>query len=183
MPTATLDGIETYYETCGSGTPILMCAPGGFDATIDKWRVASAWTGIDPIQALSAEHRVILYDRRECGPSGGRVERLSWASFTKHGKALLDHLNIDAAWLRGGWRLRWPVGGYRWKGSGEARFMRHYECGKRGGLKGVVGRAASGKSFWVEREAGAWGGMIGGDGGLAERFLAEDVERYLGMIM
>ena len=47
MPTAIVDGIETYYETHGSGTPILMCAPGGFDATIEKWRVASAWTGID----------------------------------------------------------------------------------------------------------------------------------------
>ena len=57
MPTAIVDGIETYYEIHGSGTPILMCAPGGFDATIDKWRVASAWTGIDAIQALAAEHR------------------------------------------------------------------------------------------------------------------------------
>ena len=47
MPVANVDGIDTYYETLGSGTPILMCAPGGFDATIDKWRVASAWTGID----------------------------------------------------------------------------------------------------------------------------------------
>ena len=95
MPTANVDGIETYYETHGSGTPILMCAPGGFDATIEKWRVASAWTGIDAIQALAAEHTVILYDRRECGRSGGRVERLSWATFTAHGKALLDHLHVD----------------------------------------------------------------------------------------
>ena len=38
MPIATVDGIDTYYETYGSGSPILMCAPGGFDATIDKWR-------------------------------------------------------------------------------------------------------------------------------------------------
>ena len=56
MPTAILDGIETYYETHGSGTSILMCAPGGFDATIDKWRVASAWTGADAIKVLAAEH-------------------------------------------------------------------------------------------------------------------------------
>ncbi len=69
MPTAMIDGIETYYETHGSGTPILMCAPGGFDATVDKWRNASAWTGIDAIAALAAEHLVILYDRRECGRS------------------------------------------------------------------------------------------------------------------
>ena len=54
MPVAHVDGIDTYYEVYGSGTPILMCAPGGFDATIEKWRVASAWTGIDAIKALAA---------------------------------------------------------------------------------------------------------------------------------
>jgi len=37
MPTATIEGIVTYYEIHGKGTPILMCAPGGFDATIEKW--------------------------------------------------------------------------------------------------------------------------------------------------
>lgn len=56
MPTAMLVGIEIYYETYGSGMPILMCAPGGFDATIDKWRVANAWAGIDALKALAAEH-------------------------------------------------------------------------------------------------------------------------------
>ena len=167
MPVANVDGIDTYYETHGSGTPILMCAPGGFDATIEKWRVASAWTGIDAIQALAAAHTVILYDRRECGQSGGRVERLSWVSYTKHGKALLDHLRIDAAWIMGGCMgcsvalafgvhypqatrgllLHWPVGGYRWKVNSQARFMRHYEFAKQHGLKGVVERARGRQKF------------------------------------
>jgi pimeloyl-ACP methyl ester carboxylesterase len=105
MPTATVDGIETYYEIQGSGSPILMCAPGGFDAVIDKWRTASAWTGIDALEALAAEHTVIVYDRRECGRSGGRVERLGWSCYTKHGKALLDHLSIQ----RGSWVAAWVV--------------------------------------------------------------------------
>jgi pimeloyl-ACP methyl ester carboxylesterase len=203
MPVANVDGIDTYYETHGSGTPILMCAPGGFDATIEKWRVASAWTGIDAIQALAAEHTVILYDRRECGQSGGRVERLSWASFTKHGKALLDHLTIDAAWIMGGCMgcsvaiafgvhypqatrgllLHWPVGGYRWKVNSQARFMRHYEFAKQNGLKDVVERARGGKSFWMDPEAGPWAGMIARDAGFADRFLALDLGRYLGLII
>ena len=34
MATAILDGIEVYYETKGSGSPLLMFAPGGFDATL-----------------------------------------------------------------------------------------------------------------------------------------------------
>ncbi|MGZ8433425.1 MAG: alpha/beta fold hydrolase [Candidatus Binatia bacterium] len=203
MPVANVDGVATYYETQGSGTPILMCAPGGFDATIEKWRVASAWTGIDAIQALAAAHTVILYDRRECGQSGGRVERLSWASYTSHGKALLDHLKIDAAWIMGGCMgcsvalgfgvhypqatrgllLHWPVGGYRWKVNSQARFLRHYQFAKQHGLKGVVERARGGKSFWMDPEAGPWAGMIAGDAGFADRLLAQDLERYLGLII
>src|SRR5687767_7528754 len=161
MATATLDGIETYYEVHGSGIPILMFAPGGFDATIDKWRVASAWMGIDAAEALAAEHSVILYDRRECGQSGGRVERLSWASYTRQGKALLDHLKLDSAWIMGGCMgcsvalafgvhypeatrgllLHWPVGGYRWKVNSRERFQRHYDLAKEKGLEGIVERA------------------------------------------
>jgi pimeloyl-ACP methyl ester carboxylesterase len=203
MPIAIVDGIETFYETYGSGTPILMCAPGGFDATIEKWRVASAWTGIDAIQALAAEHTVILYDRRECGRSGGRVERLSWATFTAHGKALLDQLQIDTAWIMGGCMgcsvalafavhypqatrgllLHWPVGGFRWKVNSQARFMRHYEFAKQNGLKGVVERAPDKKNFWLDAEAGPWAGMIARDKDFAERFVVQDLESYLGMII
>ena len=37
MATAILDGIRTRYEVLGSGPPLLMFAPGGFDATVEKW--------------------------------------------------------------------------------------------------------------------------------------------------
>ena len=203
MPKANVDGVDTYYETHGSGSPILMCAPGGFDATIDKWRVASAWTGIDAIKALAAEHTVILYDRRECGQSGGRVERLSWATYARHGKALLDQLKIQSAWLMGGCMgcsvalafgvhypettrgliLHWPVGGYRWKVNSRERFMRHYNFAKANGLKGVVERARGGKSFWMDAEGGPWATLIASDGAFADRFAAQDLERYLGIII
>ena len=203
MPNAGIDGIDTYYETQGSGSPILMCAPGGFDASIDKWRVASAWTGGDAIKALAAEHTVILYDRRECGQSGGRVERLSWATYTRHGKALLDHLNIQSAWIMGGCMgcsvalafgvhypettrgliLHWPVGGYRWKVNSQERFMRHYIFAKQNGLKGVVERARGGKSFWQDAEGGPWATLIARDGEFADHFATQDLERYLAMII
>jgi pimeloyl-ACP methyl ester carboxylesterase len=202
MPTATLDGIETYYEVHGSGAPILMFAPGGFDATIDKWRVASAWTGMNAVEALAAEHSLILYDRRECGRSGGRVERLSWASYTRQGKALLDHLKFDSAWIMGGCMgcsvtlafgahypeatrgllLHWPVGGYRWKVNSQERFLRHYNFAKQNGLEGVVQRARGGKSFWMDPEAGPWSTSIARDNAFADRFVAQNLERYLGMI-
>lgn len=203
MPNAMVDGIDTYYETHGSGSPILMCAPGGFDATVDKWRVASAWTGIDAVAALAAEHTVILYDRRECGQSGGRVERLSWATYTRHAKALLDHLKISSAWVMGGCMgcsvalafgvhypetargliLHWPVGGYRWKINAGARFVRHYNFAKDNGLNGVVERSRGGKSFWMDPEAGPWATLIARDAQFAERFAAADFQKYLGMIV
>ena len=102
MPTAVIDGLEVYYETKGSGSPLLMFAPGGFDATIDKWIAASAWKEINALDALAAEHTVVIYDRREAGRSGGRVERLGWGNYTRQAKALLDHLRIDSAYVMGG---------------------------------------------------------------------------------
>ena len=36
MPGATIDDMEVYYETHGSGPALLMCAPGGFDSTVEK---------------------------------------------------------------------------------------------------------------------------------------------------
>ena len=203
MSNAIVDGIDTYYEVYGSGSPILMFAPGGFDATIDKWRVASAWTGINAIEALAAEHRLILYDRRECGQSSGRIERLSWASYTRQAKALLAHLKIDSAWIMGGCMgcsvalafgvhypqatrgllLHWPVGGYRWKANSQERFMRHYHFAKQNGLKDVVKRAKGGKSFWMDPEAGPWATAMARDQAFADRFAAQSLERYLGMVM
>jgi pimeloyl-ACP methyl ester carboxylesterase len=202
MATATLDGIETYYEVHGSGIPILMFAPGGFDATIDKWRVASAWTGINALEALAAEHSLVLYDRRECGQSGGRVERLRWASYTNQGKALLSHLKFDSAWIMGGCMgcsvalafgvhypeatrgllLHWPVGGYRWKANSQERFLRHYNFAKQNGLAGVVQRGRGGKSFWMDPEAGPWATSIARDNVFADRSAGENLERYLGLI-
>ena len=203
MPLADIDGIETYYEIHGSGSPILMCAPGGFDSTIDKWRGASAWTGMDAIKTLAGEHKLVLYDRRECGRSSGRIERLGWASYTRQGKALLDHLKIDSAWIMGGCMgcsvalafgahypetargllLHWPVGGYRWKVNGQERFMRHYHFAKANGLKGVIDRTQSGKSFWMDAESGPWATAMARDSAFADRFASQNLERYLGMII
>ena len=37
VPTAKIDGITTRYEVVGSGPPVLMFAPGGFDASLEQW--------------------------------------------------------------------------------------------------------------------------------------------------
>jgi pimeloyl-ACP methyl ester carboxylesterase len=202
MPIETIDGLEINYQVMGSGTPLLLFAPGGFDATIDKWREASAWTGMDALSAFAAEHRVIAYDRRECGRSGGQVEKLRWTSYTTQAAALLDHLKIDTAYVLGGCMgcsvalafgvhhpertrgllLHWPVGGYRWKVSARARFQRHFDFAKEHGLAAVVERSRTGKSFWRDAEAGPWASVIERDRLFADAFVKQNLQRYLALI-
>jgi pimeloyl-ACP methyl ester carboxylesterase len=202
MSTATIDGLEARYEVFGSGAPLLLLAPGGFDATIEKWRGASAWTGIDALDALATRFQVIAYDRRESGQSGGRVERLTWHTYARQAKALLDHLKIESALVLGGCMgcsvalafavdypeatrallLHWPVGGFRWKATGLDRFQRHYRFASTNDLAGVVERARTGKSFWMDPEAGPWASVIARDQSFAEGLVRQDLNWYLGLI-
>src|SRR5258706_9940075 len=99
MATAPLDGIATRYEVFGSGPPVLMFSPGGFDATVEKWSTLGVYARVKLLEHLPKKFMCIAYDRRETGQSGGRVERVSWDSFVAQGKALLKHLQIDPAHL------------------------------------------------------------------------------------
>ena len=202
MPRATIDGLEVEYATRGSGPALLMLAPGGFDATMEKWRTGAAWTGLDALDALARAFTVVAYDRRESGASGGRVERLSWALFAEQGRRLLEHLGIAHAFVLGGCMgcsvatafaarfpeathaliLHWPVGGYRWKVNGAERFARHLRFAREHGLAGVVKRAHEGRSFWQDPEAGPWASVLVRDASFGEAYAAQDLDRYLGLI-
>lgn len=201
MATATIDGLQVNYMTRGSGPPLLMLAPGGFDATMERWNLSGVWKGMRPFETLSEHFTLIAYDRRESGASGGRVERLSWALFADQAKALLDHLKISDAYVMGGCMgcsvalafaarypkavrgliLHWPVGGYRWKIEGGNRFARHVQFARANKLDGVIKRAHEGKSFWADPEAGPWASVLNHDKAFAEAFLAQDLERYVGL--
>ena len=102
VPTAIIDGITTRYEVVGSGPPLLMFAPGGFDASLEKWTTLGVYARTKLLDRLSGRYTCIIFDRRECGESGGRVERVTWSHFAAQGKGLLDHLNIERAHLMGG---------------------------------------------------------------------------------
>ncbi len=102
MPTALIDGIKTRYEVVGSGPPLLMYSPAGFDATLDKWTTQGVYARIKLLDHLPKKYSCIIFDRRETGQSGGRVERITWAHYVAQGKGLLDHLNIKRAHLMGG---------------------------------------------------------------------------------
>jgi pimeloyl-ACP methyl ester carboxylesterase len=102
MPSTVIDGIKTNYEIVGEGPPLLMFSPGGFDASLDKWRTLGVYKRIKPLDHLPKKYSCIIFDKRETGHSGGRVERIEWASYVAQGKGLLDHLNIDKAHIMGG---------------------------------------------------------------------------------
>jgi pimeloyl-ACP methyl ester carboxylesterase len=181
MATATIDGISTRYEVVGSGEPLLMYSPGGFDATIEKWSTQGIYAQIKFLDQLSKKYNCIVFDRRETGQSGGRVERVTWAHYVEQGKGLLDHLGIDKAHLMGGCMgcsavsafgatypektlsmiLFWPVGGARYRMTGHQRFAEHLAFVNQNGLAAVVSLAKeSNKAFGADPRGGPWVSVI-----------------------
>src|SRR5436190_24223736 len=94
MPTALIDGIKTNYEVIGDGPPLLMYAPAGFDATLDKWKTHGVYARIKLLDHLPKKCGSIGFDRRETGQSDGRVERITWAHYVAQGKSLLEHVKV-----------------------------------------------------------------------------------------
>ncbi len=89
-----------------------MYAPGGFNAVIETWSTQGIYAKIKLLDHLTKQFSCIVFDRRECGQSGGRVERITWAHYVAQGKGLLDHLGISRAYLMGGCMGCAPVDGF-----------------------------------------------------------------------
>src|SRR5207253_6999526 len=79
-----------------------MFSPGGFDGTLEKWTTLGIYAKIKILDHLSERFSCIIFDRRECGQSGGRLEPVTWGHYMAQGKGLLDHLRIKRAHLMGG---------------------------------------------------------------------------------
>ena len=202
MPSVDLDGISTNYEVFGSGPPLLMMAPGGFDSTIGKWSTTWPWRHFLPLRSFAREYTCIAYDRREAGWSGGRVERLTWMAFADQAKRLLDHLGIQQAFLMGsclgcsplisfaarypeaclGLVLAQPSGGYKRRLAGHAQFNEHINFVKDKGLAAVVELARAKGGFVQAPAAGPWASIMQHNTVFAERFLAQDPDRYLSLV-
>src|SRR5262245_10747471 len=158
MATAAIDGITTRYEVIGSGPAVLLFSPGGFDATLEKWTTQSIYSRVRPVDHLSTKYSCVIFDRREAGQSGGRVECISWAHYVKQGKELLEHLKIQRAHIMGACMgvcpavafgvahpettvsllLYWPVGGAKYRIRCHARFAEHLAYVEQHGLEDVV---------------------------------------------
>ena len=199
MSTAILDGIETRYELVGSGPPLLMFSPGGFDATLEKWRTLGIYARVKPLDHLARAYSCITFDRRECGQSGGRVESIRWQDYVAQGRALLDHLGIDRAHLMGGCMgcapvvafaaahaarvasmiLWWPVGGAKYRIKGQQRFSEHLAFVRERGLGEVVAQVArEGKAFGADPRGGPWASVIKRDPAFAASYAALDAAQY-----
>jgi pimeloyl-ACP methyl ester carboxylesterase len=203
VATAVIDGITTRYEVRGSGPPLLMFSPGGFDATLEKWATLGVYGRLKLLEHLSRTYTCIVFDRRETGQSGGRVERVTWGHYVAQARGLLDHLRIDRAHVMGGCMgcsaaiafgvacpgttlsllLWWPVGGAKYRINGRLRFAEHVAFVKQYGLEQVVALARSGdKSFGEEPRGGPWVSVLRRDAAFADAYLRQRVERYLPLV-
>ena len=55
MPFAEIDGIRTRYDVVGDGPPILMYAPGGFNARLEQWTDLGIYKRIGPAEGKLAK--------------------------------------------------------------------------------------------------------------------------------
>ena len=203
MPVATVDGIVTRYQVLGSGPPLLMLSPGGFNATLESWSSLGAYARTRPLEALSRDHTCIVFDRREAGESGGRVERITWAHYVAQARGLLDHLGIARAHLVGGCTgcslvlafavahpravasmvLYWPAGGVRYRLNCHSRFAQHLAFVEEHGLQAVAALASeSGKPFGADPRGGPWASVIHRDPEFARSYVTQDVARYKALV-
>lgn len=199
MPFAQLDGIRTRYEVTGSGPPLLMYAPGGFDAALEKWSTQGVYAGLGLLEQLPHRYTCVAFDRRECGQSGGRVEPVSWRDYAVQGKALLAHLGIERAHVMGGCMgvsaaiafavafaqstrslvLFWPVGGPKYRLSSQLRFAEHLAFVQRHGLAAVVEVATrEGKAFGTEPRGGPWARVLQHDPAFAREYVTPALDAY-----
>ena len=176
-----------------------MYSPGGFDGTIEKWSTQSVYSRIKLLDHLPKKFRCIVFDRRETGQSGGRVEMLTWQRYVAQGKGLLEHLGIQRAHLIGACMgvcpvlalavehpemvqsmvLYWPVGGAKYRINNHQRFANHLDYVESHSLAEVAALAQStGKTFGEDPRGGPWASVLRRDRAFAEEFSALDPEVY-----
>lgn len=199
MPIVELDGIPTRYETIGEGPALLMFSPGGFDSTLENWTSFGRYRDLGFVEALSSAYTCVVFDRRESGRSGGRLERLSWDKYVAQAIGLIDHLRLDRVHTMGGCvgcstaaalavaapeRVRSmvlfsPAGGPQYRMGQHRRFTRHLAFVAEHGMKAVVDLARSTTAgFSKDPRVGPWAAPLRTDDAFAATFAATEPARY-----
>lgn len=88
---ADIDGVRLHYQEKGAGTPLVLIH--GYTSSTYSWK--------DAFEPLSKSYHLIVVDLKGFGFSGkpdGDYSRRAQATLVTH---LLEHLNIEKAWLCG----------------------------------------------------------------------------------
>lgn len=95
MPEASVNGIALHYETHGPGDGPPLVLAHGYSASLDMWE--------RQVAALSAQHRLILYDMRGHGGSEAPEDLSAYTieAYAADQAALLDHLGVERAHIGG----------------------------------------------------------------------------------
>lgn len=200
MPTATCDGIETRYELRGDGPPLLCFSPGGFNGRLDNWWTFGIYERLGLVDHLSQRFTCIVFDKRESGQSGGRIEPIGWDDFARQGLALLDELGIERAHFMGGcigcsivvncdptrmlsMVLYSPAGGAAYLATQRSRFEEHLAFARDRGLSGVVELARSSEqTFAQDPRVGPWVSVLRRDESFAREFAAQELDCYAALV-
>lgn len=94
MPFVERDGASIYYEEHGSGFPLLLLAPGGYNSAIPFW----GRMPLNPLEAFADEFRVIAMDQRNAGQSTGPLDTEDpWGMYADDQIAVLDACGVEQA--------------------------------------------------------------------------------------
>lgn len=203
MPFVEIEGIRTRYEVVGEGPPILMFSPGGFDSSLDNWTTFGRYKDLGFVESLSRDYTCVVFDRRESGHTGGRLERLSWAKYVSQAVGLIDHLELESVHVMGGCvgcssaallaiaqptRVRSmvlfsPAGGVTYRSSQHNRFARHLSFVLEHGVEAVVELARSTTlGFTKDPRVGPWAAVLRSDDAFASSYAATELDRYVAVV-
>jgi pimeloyl-ACP methyl ester carboxylesterase len=199
VSTTVVDGILTRYTVAGSGPPLLMFSPGGFNASMESWDKHGLYQRTGMLARLRERFTCITFDKRESGESGGRVERVRWTDYANQGAGLLDHLGYHQVHVMGacvgcsiatvlatthpervaGMVLYSPAGGVKYRMKQHARFSAHLAYVAENGLHGVATlAAATNAGFSDDGRVGPWVTVLRHDPEFAARFVRLDPDWY-----
>jgi pimeloyl-ACP methyl ester carboxylesterase len=99
MPSVRIGDADIYYETYGSGYPLLLFAPGGLRSHIEMWthtNEGALRTWVNPIELFTPEYQVVVMDQRNAGKSHAPFRPTDgWHSYAEDHLGLMDHLGHD----------------------------------------------------------------------------------------
>jgi pimeloyl-ACP methyl ester carboxylesterase len=91
MPTATVNGVELYYEEHGRGEPLVLVPGFG----------TGAWIWYRQVPGFAEKFRVVVFDPRGVARSEGRDEPFTMRQFADDLAALLEALGVESAHVLG----------------------------------------------------------------------------------